>query len=598
MYDRVIVASGNRDLRQFWKHVGESLRDALALTGGVEACRDAEHLMQVRRQTDRSRDLIIVDRSLPGSDDPGAEPGPLGAGFEVVDRLQRGNPIPACILAGDADNRIAMAAINWPLCVLLGNGAPQQSDMVADLTELAAGLAKKRDRIDGQPPPQASPSGTSDRRWALVDINLGGARGSYFSLRIGEGRRLTFDALEFPFELNMTDLNKVIAASRALRKKISDCLHDASAWNNYLPTWRGEYEALGRSVYALINRDKFMYCWGRAWGEAKDDARLRFILGEDAYDGLWEAIFDPDEKWLMLKGTIARRTQIMADAHINPLDGGRGTVRMLAIASNVPDESVAVGPDNVGWRNFWSAYTRPSKDAFFRENRREPRLNELLPPLKELDQEMAQLKDLETETNRRHGERELATRLDIAVFTGEGKANGNSLAARVRDTLTQGAPPNNGMSRFDIVHFAGHAIFSDGDGSRNCGYLVFGDEPETQMVPVSEFAGWLRDAGVQLVYLSCCRSSAARAAFEIAEAGIPLAIGFTWDLDSKLAVKVADEFYGALINSDLKVCKAFQCARRILSKKHGEDDPIWTSPVLVAQPTDWLSVERCLAATS
>jgi hypothetical protein len=597
MYDRVIVASGNRDLRQFWKHVGESLRDALALTG-VEACRDADHLMQVQRQTDQSRDLIIVDRSLPGSDDPDAESGPLGAGFDVVDRLQRGSPAPACILVGDADNRVAMAAINWPLCVLLGNGAPQQSDMVGDLTELATRLAEKRDRIDGRAPPRTSPSATSDRRWALVDINLGGARGSYFSLRIGEGRRLTFDTMEFPFELDMTDLSKVVADSRALRKKISDHLHDASTWSNYLPTWRGEYEALGRSVYALINRDKFQYCWGRAWGAAEQDTRLRFILGEDAYDGLWESMFDPGEKWLMLKGTIARRTQVMADAHISPLDGGRGTVRMLAIASNVPDQSVAVGPDNAGWRKFWINYNTPWKDKFFRENRREPRLNELLPPLNELDQEMAQLKDLERETNRRHGDGELGKRLDIAVFKGEGKANGKSLAARVRDALTQGSRPNNGVSRFDVVHFAGHAIFSDGDGPRNRGYLVFGDEPETHMVPVSEFAGWLRDAGVQLVYLSCCRSSASRAAFEIAEAGIPLAIGFTWDLDSKLAVKVADEFYGALINNDLKVCKAFQNARRVLSVKHGEDDPIWASPVLVAQPTDWLSVERCLTAVA
>jgi hypothetical protein len=315
----------------------------------------------------------------------------LGAGFDVVDRLQRGSPVPACILVGDADTRDAMAMIDWPLWVMLGNGAPQQSDMVADLSALATRLSEKRDRIDGQPPPRTSPSVASDRRWALVDINIRGARDSYFSLRIGEGHRLTYDTMEFPFELNMADLSKVVADSRALRKKISDSLHDASTWSSYVATWRGEYEALGRSVYALINRDKFLYCWGCAWGAARDDARLRFILGEDAYDVLWESMFAPGEKWLMLKGTIARRTQIMADAHISPLDGGRGTLRVLAIASNVPDESVAVGPDNAGWRNFWRSYNAPWKDRFFRENRREPRLNEMLSPLNELDQEMAKM---------------------------------------------------------------------------------------------------------------------------------------------------------------------------------------------------------------
>jgi len=238
---------------------------------------------------------------------------------------------------------------------------------------------------------------------------------------------------------------------------------------------------------------------------------------------------------------------------------------------------------------FWDAYYGPKEEKFYRENHRLPRLNEVLHPLAELDREMSHLENLRDKTYSRSKRGELWAKLDVDFLPGKAKVEGKSLSERVKQALTGDKRLRaDDRPRFDVVHFAGHAIFED-DNYRNRGYLVFGDEPYTDMVPMSEFADWLRQAGVQMVYLSCCRSSAARAAFDLANEGIPLTIGFTWDLDSRLAADFADAFYGELLKNDLKVCDAFQSARRALSARHREDDPIWTSPVLVAQPEDWLS---------
>jgi len=99
---------------------------------------------------------------------------------------------------------------------------------------------------------------------------------------------------------------------------------------------------------------------------------------------------------------------------------------------------------------------------------------------------------------------------------------------------------------------------------------------------------------VQLVYLSCCRSSAASAALEFSCNDIPMTIGFHWDLDDSKAPDFARHFYQELLRNDLKVCGAISKARKALFDEHDIGDPIWASPVLIAQPMDWLEVEGVL----
>jgi hypothetical protein len=56
-------------------------------------------------------------------------------------------------------------------------------------------------------------------------------------------------------------------------------------------------------------------------------------------------------------------------------------------------------------------------------------------------------------------------------------------------------------------------------------------------------------------------------------------------------VAFARPLYSELLKSDLKVCTAMRQARRKLYEEHDDADPIWASPVLVAQPMDWIQVE-------
>jgi CHAT domain-containing protein len=131
--------------------------------------------------------------------------------------------------------------------------------------------------------------------------------------------------------------------------------------------------------------------------------------------------------------------------------------------------------------------------------------------------------------------------------------------------------------------------------------LVFsgapGERPEA--VPIATVAEWLDKSGVQLVYLSCCRSSAASAALELARSDVPLTIGFNWNLDDEKAVDFARDFYGELLNeARLKVCVAFSRARRTLYRYFSGGDPIWAAPVLIAQPEDWSVIERGLRPLS
>jgi hypothetical protein len=73
-----------------------------------------------------------------------------------------------------------------------------------------------------------------------------------------------------------------------------------------------------------------------------------------------------------------------------------------------------------------------------------------------------------------------------------------------------------------------------------------------------------------------------------------MAIGFHWDLDDSKAPVFAREFYKELLDSKLKVCPAISKARKKLFIEHDKGDPIWASPVLIAQPMNWIEVEGVL----
>jgi CHAT domain-containing protein len=105
---------------------------------------------------------------------------------------------------------------------------------------------------------------------------------------------------------------------------------------------------------------------------------------------------------------------------------------------------------------------------------------------------------------------------------------------------------------WDIVHFAGHSVYAD-DGE--VFLLLPGSRGPVPML-VSDFARAAYEGDVRLVILSSCESSSPNAVFRLAQAGIPAAIGFHWEVDDKEAAEFTAELHRALAN-DEPVGRAF-----------------------------------------
>ena len=281
----------------------------------------------------------------------------------------------------------------------------------------------------------------------------------------------------------------------------------------------------------------------------------------------------------MLDNTITRRARqrnslgIFANetGGLQAISSSDGTLNVLVIQSNVPDGSAPDGPDDLLWKQHWKSF-----DAD-------------LPSLPHLEEEVKVVRELRRARRGTTDAGKSRRQVKVDVLTLGASNKPWSLAERVERKLKDPS------RHYDIVHFAGHALFAEnakkGDGR---GYLIFSGHPNPLAVPIATVANWLEKAGVQLVYLSCCRSSAAPAALEFARNKVPMTIGFHWDLDDSKAVDFAKHFYAELLETDLKVCPAMRQARRKLYEKHEAGDPIWASPVLVAQPMDWMQVEGVL----
>jgi CHAT domain-containing protein len=296
------------------------------------------------------------------------------------------------------------------------------------------------------------------------------------------------------------------------------------------------------------------------------------------FDGLWESICKPAGSHLMLEATIARRERDVVGFFRESTPGAIGTLNILVIGATLDDNSAPEGPDDLLWRRLWG--------------------NSRLNSLPHIENEVAAIEALAL----------LPYNVKVHVLNGEDRHDARgpwSLADKVREHL------ENNKNRYDVIHFAGHALFPSSKkpvpkkkGSAagkpratledDRGFLIFSGSPRPQAISIATVVKWLEDTSVDLVYLSCCRSSASRAAAEFARASIRTTIGFSWDLDDKKAVDFTRQFYAELLSNQLNVCSALSNAREGLHRKYQNGDPIWASPVLLAQPPNWGHVEGVL----
>jgi V8-like Glu-specific endopeptidase len=187
---------------------------------------------------------------------------------------------------------------------------------------------------------------------------------------------------------------------------------------------------------------------------------------------------------------------------------------------------------------------------------------------------------------------------NIASLNREGKVW--SLADIVKKELTENP------KEYDVIHFVGYTMFppraikkgapakpKKSDANTNQGYLIFSGYPAPRAVPIANVAKWIKATTVELVYLSCCRSSSGRAAAEFARNDVRMTIGFNWDLDDERTGRFTRIFYDELVQGGLKVCSAIRAAREKVKESENQH-PIWASSVLFAQPLKWPDVEGVL----
>jgi hypothetical protein len=586
----IIVASSDGDQLEELAEGAEQIKARLTSSDhvSIRTAASVEEVRNWRSVAGSRRHLLIVAATLPyrqSSADRDGEPG-----LELVRSVGQEPEPPVCILVSERiEHYRAVQGLNY--CELLAVDC--STNYVEECLALARKLAvvqvvssppiggcavaaaaipvvsAAREKASAQRPDSAGVE------FALLEVDLHEGRRATARLDIGKAGRIKRGESR-PLDLEPQDLDALLTKSQEIRERISKALASDEEWEKYYAEWSDDYQAIGEGFAKLLWHTRFERLYYKGHWISRGNVRLRFNLEGKLLDGLWEAMLDAEYKRpLMIQNTITRRAR-PADDDDNPNDDEKeidvhdGVLRILVIKSDVPDDCSPVGPGDLFWQKFWT------------------KQGGTLPELPDLDKEVDVLRKLQERLAENRGG--TSPQVHIDVFERPAGASADwSLANEMKRALKQSG------CRYDIVHFAGHALFaSNAEGKDRRGYLIFSSYDGATAVPIATVASWLENAKVQLVYLSCCRSSSVSAELEFARNNVPMTIGFNWDLEDSKAVDFAENFYDALLENGLKVCVAMRLARRELFNTYSVGDPIWASPVLVAQPIDWMQVEGVL----
>jgi CHAT domain len=581
---RIIVASSDPEQLSELKKGAEAIAAKIVAVGGSAEIQTATAVDGARGLLRGTQDeFVIVTASLAERQFvPNAQSLP---GLSLVKEMQSRQSPPACILVSDRPEhrgvvkslkrcrwlQVGPATDYIEDCVLFARDLDVWTPLEAPEQPAAADAAKFEDLL---------PATTARAQFALIEVDVPNET-KFATVRyvINVDNQLS-DVPTVPLGLNQKRVDELVEESRKLSDKFSRALKTAKKYE----LWQRDYRSLGERFFKLlvtnVFADHYATVKGATIGRQGLDVRLRFSLGRRVFDGLWESICNPARGHLMLEATITRRERDSIGSFPDARSGEIGPLNILVIGATLDDNSTPTGPDDMLWRKFWA--------------------DSLLKALPHVENEIAAIKALE----------QSFSRVQVEVFSGEDRHQHRdewSLAEAVKKHLE--ANPN----RYDVLHFAGHALFATAkpkkpeankrgkQGGRrkealedDRGYLVFSGYPRPRAVSIATVASWLKNTSVELVYLSCCRSSASRAAAEFARNSIRTTIGFSWDLDDKKAVDFTREFYDELLRNRLNVCSALRKAREDLHNEFENGDPIWASPVLLAQPSNWGHVEGVL----
>lgn len=572
----IIIASSDPAQLELLNNVASAISVDLAEGATI---REAESIAALVRQYGRVRDhslaLLIVTAPLI-DDRPQAAPDPY-PGLTHIAGLQASPSPAACILISQEINHLPNVQ-EMPRCEML----PLQvgTNYVKQCKNLARKLGVGTSQDDPTPAPDVANRNATDAaapdmpqpaaRCAWIDIAVPQSLHGTIKLEIVDPDGLQSESV--PVDFLRADIDDVMNRSRDLTDYLSKAL---ASGQQIRGEWETQYRDLGDRIYRMLWKKPFDSTYSFAIGKVgADNVRIRFGLAPELMEGLWEAAFNEDGRYyLVSKNTVARRLALGAWEGIPMTKPGGEELRILFVKSQVTDNSRPDGPNDALWREYITD------------------IGPKLPRLKHLDEELEALeavRDSLAQMPRSDGNKPKTLSIKTITRRLDSRKKGSLADDMERELATPGS--------YDVVLFAGHALFAPGrPAGDQRGYLVFSGHPAPKAVPIAVVAEWLKKAGVQLVHLSCCRSAAARTAMEFAQNGIAMTIGFTWDLDDQKAVDFTQRFYTELLSdSRLNICKAFASARRRLLNQYANGDPIWASPVLVAQPQNCVHVEGML----
>lgn len=332
--------------------------------------------------------------------------------------------------------------------------------------------------------------------------------------------------------VNPAEINRIREKVNRLDKKLDEKDIEYSDWKEKL-------SEIGRNLVQEIIRNNqetlATYCRLRGEVGGAEHFSLRFSTSEEAYPLFLEAILVPDswkkDDFWMLKAPICRHLDL-GDPELWPLfedpesDECTQKINCLIIES-----------DAHGW-------------------------------IKEFDMTLEKLNNISTEAGEIQSKFQ---RFKKAYRIGriERLSGRDCTKARVENLLTGG-------EQWHLVHYAGHSLHRDTGG-----YVFFLKDGMPDPVDIRFFGGWLRRAKTRLIYLSGCQSCKIAFVRELAQNGVPSAIGFRWKIDDEKAAGHADIFYDNLFK-ERSLEEAFLKTRQKVWETN-EKHQIWAAPVLMMQ---------------
>lgn len=144
---------------------------------------------------------------------------------------------------------------------------------------------------------------------------------------------------------------------------------------------------------------------------------------------------------------------------------------------------------------------------------------------------------------------------------------------------------------YHVVHYAGHGYF-DAEKPEQSALLLKGKKGD-EILTALTLGQRLQGSQTILCYLSCCVGAAVGGAQllganqylglldAVAQAGVPVALGYRWYVKDSSARQFALDFYKSLFETQSPPQAALHARREAYLRD--ADDETWTSPILIAQ---------------